>query len=143
MPYRYLPDVATADVAFEAWADSLEELFRSAADALVNTMVDDLGAIAAREIRTLEAEDSQTDMLLLQLLQEIIFFKDAERLLLRAHKVEIQPRAGLLWMHAEMRGEPIDAARHDLAVDVKAVTLHRFRVEQTARGWETTVVLDI
>jgi SHS2 domain-containing protein len=143
MPFRYLPDVATADVAFEAWADSLEELFRSAADALMNTMVDDLGAIAAREIRTLEAEDSQTDMLLLQLLQEIIFFKDAERLLLRVHAVEILPRAGGQRMRAEMRGEEIDTARHNLAVDVKAVTLHRFRVERTARGWEATVILDI
>jgi SHS2 domain-containing protein len=28
-------------------------------------------------------------------------------------------------------------------VDVKAVTLHRFRVEQTPSGWEATVILDI
>ena len=37
----------------------------------------------------------------------------------------------------------IDAGRHELIVDVKAVTLHRFKVEQTPRGWETLVILDI
>ncbi len=40
-------------------------------------------------------------------------------------------------------GEKIDSGKHDLVVDVKAVTLHRFRVEKTQRGWEAVVILDI
>jgi SHS2 domain-containing protein len=39
-------------------------------------------------------------------------------------------------------GETIDPSRHELLVDVKAVTLHRFRVEKASRGWEATVILD-
>jgi len=30
-----------------------------------------------------------------------------------------------------------------MRVDVKAVTLHRFRVEQTEQGWEALVILEI
>jgi SHS2 domain-containing protein len=40
-------------------------------------------------------------------------------------------------------GEPINLERHRLRVDVKAVTLHRFRLEKTAEGWEAFAILDI
>jgi SHS2 domain-containing protein len=42
-----------------------------------------------------------------------------------------------------LAGEELDMNRHDLVVDVKAVTLHQFRVEKTDRGWEAFVILDI
>lgn len=39
--------------------------------------------------------------------------------------------------------EKLDPGRHHPRVDVKAVTLHRFRLEKTDYGWETQVILDI
>ncbi len=33
--------------------------------------------------------------------------------------------------------------KHDLIVDVKAVTLHRFEVKQTETGWKASIILDI
>ncbi len=143
MPYRYLPDIAIADVAFEAQDTTLEGLFRAAADATMNTMVSDLETIAERETRAIRAEDTELDMLLFQLLQELIYFKDAERLLLRVKALTISRSSGSYLLRAEARGEGIDPARHDLVVDVKAVTLHRFRLEQTAHAWKATVILDI
>jgi SHS2 domain-containing protein len=143
MPYRYLPDIAIADVAFEAWADTLEGLFLAAADATMNVMVADLATIVEHETRTLAVADDEADMLLFQLLQELIFYKDAERLLLRVQKIEIRQDESGYALQAEARGEEIDPSRHDLVVDVKAVTLHRFHLTQTARGWEATVILDV
>lgn len=143
MPYRYLPDIAIADVAFEAWADTLEGLFAAAADATMNVMVGDLATIAEHESRAVQAEDTEVDMLLFQLLQELIFFKDAEKLLLRVKHIEIRQIDGRFLLRAEARGEQLDPTHHDLVVDVKAVTLHRFNVKQTASGWEATVILDI
>ncbi len=143
MPYRYLPDIATADVAFEATAETLEELFQSAADATMNVMVGDLASIARPELRIIRVRDSELDMLLFQLLQELIFFKDAEKLLLRVGDVEIRRCDEEYELIAEARGEEIDPARHDLVVDVKAVTLHRFRVEHKGNGWIALVILDI
>ena len=40
-------------------------------------------------------------------------------------------------------GEPIDPVRQRLRVDVKAVTLHRFKLEKNAGGWDAFVILDI
>ena len=46
-------------------------------------------------------------------------------------------------MEASAQGEKLDPSRHRLRVDVKAVTLHQFRLEKTDRGWETQVILNI
>ena len=143
MPYRYIPDIAIADVAFEAWGGTLEELFVAAADATMNVMVADLATVAERLARTIRVEDTEVDMLLFQLLQELIFLKDAERLLLRVKAIEIRSIDGLFTLEAVARGEELDPARHDLVVDVKAVTLHRYRVNKTPGGWEAAVILDI
>jgi SHS2 domain-containing protein len=143
MPYRYLDDIATADVAFEASGETLEEMFAAAAAATMNVMVSDLDTIADVVHRPLRVTAEELDMLLFELLQELIFYKDAERLLLRVSSVNIQAQHGHFMLSANACGEEIDPAKHDLIVDVKAVTLHRFKVEQTSRGWEAFVILDI
>ncbi len=142
MPYRYLEDIATSDVAFEAWGETLEELFVAAAEATMNVMVEDLTTIADRERRPIHIDEGEIDMLLFQLLQELIFFKDAELLLLRIPKIRIQHLKGIYSLTAETYGEELNQDKHELLVDVKAVTLHRFHVEQTSQGWEAVVILD-
>jgi SHS2 domain-containing protein len=141
--YRFRGDVAIADAAFEAWGATLEELFVAAADATTNTMVQNLDAIVERQRRPIRLEEERADLLLFRFLGELIYLKDAERLLLRVPAAAIRRREGALVLEAEARGEPIDPLRHRLQADVKAVTLHRLRVEQTANGWEASVVLDI
>lgn len=143
MPYRYLEDIAIADAAFEAWGDTVEELFRAAADATLAVMVQEVASIVPAEERALYLESDALDLLLFELLQEIIFYKDAEELFLRITGLRVQERDGGYVLDATARGEKIDPARHELLVDVKAVTLHRFRVEKTPKGWEATVILDI
>ncbi len=143
MPFEFHDEIATADVAFQAWGQTVEEMFVSAAEATMNVMVADLEKIEPRESREIEISSDAVDMLLFNLLQEIIYFKDAEQLLLRIENVETGYENGLYFAKATGRGEQIDPERHELIVDVKAVTLHMFKVEQTPRGWETFVILDI
>jgi SHS2 domain-containing protein len=143
MPYRYLENIATADVAFQAWGDTMEDMFVAAADATVNVMVEDLNTIADREHRIIHLEADAIDMLLFQLLQELIYYKDAERLLLRVPSVHIQRQNDQFKLSAEAYGEELNPCKHELIVDVKAVTLHRFQVEQTESGWRAMVILDI
>jgi SHS2 domain-containing protein len=143
MPYRYLEDIAIADVAFEAWGASLEETFIAAASATVQVMVDDLTTIARRQHQVLQLEAEAVDLLLFQFLQEFIFYKDAERLLLRADAVDISEQDGAWVLTATVYGEEIDPDRHELLVDVKAVTLHRFQLEPFEGGWRAFIILDI
>ena len=142
MQYRYLEDIATSDVAFEAWSDTLEDLFIAASDATLNVMVEDLDTVADKTERSVLLEDPKIDMLLFQLLQEQIFYKDAEQLLLRFRQVMIQHFENRFKLSAEAYGEHLDMDRHELLADVKAVTLHRFKVEPEDHGWRATVILD-
>src|SRR5881409_2141521 len=94
MPYKYLEEIGTADIAFEATRRDLPELLTAAADATMNVMIDNLDAIEPRETRPIELKNDEIDMLLFDFLQELIYFKDAERLLLRVHEMRIDEKDG-------------------------------------------------
>ena len=143
MPYTYLEEIGTADIAFEATGRDLPELFRDAADAMMNVMIDNIDAIQAVETRRIELSNDKLDMLLFDFLQELIFLKDAERLLLRVRKAQIAERDENYFVKATAEGEPLDAERHHQRADVKAVTLHDFSVEQIDGEWKARVLLDI
>ena len=143
MPYKFLEEIGIADIAFEAVGRDLPELFRDAADATMNVMIDNLDAIEPRETRNIELSNDKIDMLLFDFLQELIYFKDAERLLLRTREVRIDELDQKCFLKAEATGEPLDAARHHQRADVKAVTLHDFSVEKEDGGWKARVLLDI
>ena len=141
--YRYLEEIATADVAFEAWGATKEETFLAAADATLNTMVEEIGTVAPRERRIFSLAADSLDLLLFELLQELVYYKDAERLLLRVRDLRIEEAGPGYRLHADAIGETIDPSRHPLLADVKAVTLHRLSVEKTPSGWHAVVVLDV
>lgn len=143
MPYEYLEDVATADAAFKAWDENLEGVFVAAGEAVMNVMVDELDSIHPTEKREIKLENDTLDLLLFDFLQEFIYYKDSELLLLRVPKVKIEEKDGNYLLTAQGEGEKLDPNHHDMIVDVKAVTFHRFALEQTDRGWEATVILDV
>lgn len=82
-------------------------------------------------------------MLLFDFIQELIYYKDTEQLLLKPQRLDLDRQGNRYHLTAEMRGEILDPNRHDQGVDVKAVTLHQFELRQTDDGWTATVILDI
>jgi SHS2 domain-containing protein len=143
MPYEFLEEIAIADIAFEAWGKTLEELFITAGDATINAMIDNLEAIELKETRTFRLENDELDMLLFNFLQEFVYYKDSELLMLRAQQVQIEEKNSEYHLTAVTQGERLDRDRHEERVDVKAVTLHRFQLEKTDDGWTAMVILDI
>jgi SHS2 domain-containing protein len=143
MPYAYLEDVGIADIAFEATGCDLPELFTAAADATMNVMIDNLDAIESRETRQIELSNDNIEMLLFDFLQELIYFKDARRLLLRVRKTQIDEKGGAYFLKAKGAGEQLDATRHQQRADVKAVTFHGFYVKKRDDNWKARVLLDI
>jgi SHS2 domain-containing protein len=140
--FRYLSNVALADIAFVARGDSLPALFEAAARALTEVMVD-RRTVVARVKRRIELKSPTVDRLLYDFLTELIVIKDVESLLFKDFKVSIALRRGEM-LTCDARGEEIDRERHLLRNDVKAVTLHMFGVKKVRGGrWEATVVLDI
>jgi SHS2 domain-containing protein len=143
MPYHYLEEIGTADIAFEATGRDLPELYAAAADAMMNVMIDNLDAIEPRETRQIELSNDKIEMLLFDFLQELIYFKDAKRLLLRVREAQIVQKDEVYFLRAKVAGERLDDVRHQQRADVKAVTLHRFSVRECDGVWKARVLLDI
>jgi SHS2 domain-containing protein len=143
VPFEFLDDIAPADIAFHAAGRTLEELFCAAAEAVLNAAVDDTESVSAVVRRDLHLTAATPEMLLFRTLEELIYHKDAEQLLLHLTDVHIDETDGEVRLQAVMAGETIDPGRHELMSDLKAVTWHRFSLRRAGEGWEATVVIDV
>ncbi len=77
----------------------------------MNVMIENLDTIEPRETRRIELKNDEIDMLLFDLLQELIYFKDAERLLLRVREMHIEGRRGRLFFECDNRGRAVGCRR--------------------------------
>jgi SHS2 domain-containing protein len=143
MPYEYLEDGVTADVTFVATGHDLDEVFAAAADATTNVMVGDLSSLAPTVHRSVALEDDALDLLLKRFLDELVFIKDVDGLLLRPTRTRVEQTGDRYHLTADLAGEPIDPAKHELQADVKGVTLYGLLVEQTDAGWRARATLDV
>lgn len=140
MTFKFLPDVALADIAFEAESDSVNGLFESCALAVTDIMVDPK-TLRSRVSKVLSLKADDMDRLLYDFLTELVVIKDVESLLFKDVKVRVGAGGNVL--SASLQGESIDRKRHRLRNDVKAVTMHLFGIKHQAGRWTSTVVLDI
>jgi len=143
MSYRFIEDVAIADVAFEASGRNLNELFEFCALAVSNTMIKNMKSISKKVKKEVNLEADNIEMLLNIFLQQIIFYKDAEQLLFGKFDVTIKGKNGKYILKSRFYGEKINPKKHELLVDVKSVTWHLFSVKKSGKKWMATVVLDI
>lgn len=143
MPYRMTDEFTSADLAFVASGESIEALFTSAAEAVMEIMLEDPRALRRREARELSLRNQELDLLLHDFLSELLFLKDAESLLCAPESVTLSESPQGFELCARLSGERIDRSRHRFRVDVKAITMHRLSVARTSSGWEATVVLDV
>lgn len=140
MTYKFLPDVALADIAFEAESDTVNGLFESCAMALTDIMVDPK-TLRGEVTKEVPLKSDDLDRLLYDFLTELIVMKDVESLLFSEIHVDVKGSGTEL--AAVLGGEPIDRVRHTLRNDVKAVTMHMFGIRHEGQKWRATVVLDI
>ena len=133
---------ATSDLSFAASGASLAEVFHAAAEALLAATVERPDAVAPKVVRSLRLTDSDRELLLMRFLNELIYLRDAEDLLLRPRRVECRAD-GAIELAAELAGETLDPARHGLGCDVKAATAHGLSLTRKDGGWQASVTLDV
>ena len=131
------------DIAFEATGKSPEELFTASCDAVTNVMIDNLEDLEPQIERGIEISESSLEMLLYQFLNEIVYYKDSEELLLRCREMTIVFQDKNYRLNAVVYGSMIDRSRHRLKTDIKAVTLYNLKVIQNPGWWHCVVVVDV
>lgn len=132
-----LLDIATADMAFEAYGKDLNELFSNAAIAITSVMFE--GDIGQKIIKKIELEEDEDIVLLQKWLSEIVYLHESERLLFSKFDVKTNGRK----LSATIYGEKYDKKKHKFIIDVKAVTYHKMSIEKTKNGYKCTVVVDV
>ena len=133
----------TADVGLRVRAGALDELFRTAAEGLFDSIV-----VNREDIRALEREDvtlaAETPAeLLAAWLNELIFRCETQHRLYNQFDVHLDGGDDSRSLRAEIRGEPIDRDRHVLDHEVKAVTRHGLTLKREGQGWVAELILDI
>jgi SHS2 domain-containing protein len=129
----------TADLGLRVRACDLPGLFAEAGRGLASIAVANLDEVRPVQERTLSLEGNDREYLLFDWLTELLYIFDTEHLLLVDFEVQIEENR----LEATCRGEPLDAARHLLDHEVKAITYHGLKVEQVEGGWQAEVIVDI
>jgi SHS2 domain-containing protein len=129
----------TADLGLRIRAADLNSLFAEAGRALFAALVENLDAVTPRQQLDVTIAGSDREFLLFDWLKELLYRFEVEHLLLARFSVTVSADGlqGRAW------GEPFDRQRHELAHEVKAITYHGLRVEQTPDGWLAEVIVDI
>lgn len=140
--FEFLEDV-TSDLCFVARGASLAEVFAASADALLAASVDDPSSVGAVERQPVALAEPDRELLLLRFLNELVYLRDARKLLLRAEALEVEETPAGARLRGTLVGERIDPSRHPLAVDVKAATAHALAVAAEGGGFRATVTLDV
>jgi len=129
----------TADLGMRVQAESREALFAEAARGFCAMLVTNPDAVRAERQIDFQVKGADLDYLLLDWLNELLFAFESQDLLLCEFDVQLDEQG----LTAQAQGETIDPARHQLDHEVKAITYHGLKVEQTGDHWQAEVIVDI
>ena len=142
--YKFLENVAIADIAYEAYGKDLNELFENSALAIFELSAD-VKTIDAKKKLMIKLENKKLDNLLYDFLSEILFLKDSKYMVFRNVKVRINKdkKNKKFKLSSVLQGDKINSNKQHLENDIKAITMHMFKIEKIKNYWKATVVVDI
>ena len=114
-------------------------MFAAAAEALVSIAIE-IGDVEPRNPYPIEARGEDQESLLVNFLNEVLYFLDGARVAFRRFDVG---RFEANHVTATGWGEPREAARHRARIVVKGVTYHQLRITHAPGRSEAEVYLDI
>jgi len=128
----------SGDVGVEARGATLAEVVENATAGLFSLMT--RAPVAPRVVRTVEVRATDAEALLVEWLSEVIALAATHGEVYGEVKVA---RATPTAAAGEVRGERVDADRHQLRFDVKAATYHALLVERVRGGYRARVIFDL
>lgn len=128
-----------ADIGVRGVAPSLAGAFEQTAMAMM-AVVSDPAAIAAQEEISINCMAPDTELLLADWLNALIYEMATRKLLFSHFQVRIDGDH----LHASAWGEPVDVARHQPAVEIKGATFTTLAVTHRKDGlWQAQCVVDV
>ena len=128
----------TADVGIIAYGADLKQAFANAAKGLFS-LITSLGDVEEALHRDIELTADDAESLLVDWLNELVYYFDAEGILFKRFDISELNNSHL---KARGYGEKADSARHELKMGVKAATYHMLKIEKN-NGYRVQVLFDI
>lgn len=134
----------TADVQVRSWGPTLEEAFSQTAYSLMETITPNLRKITPKIEKkiTIKAEDKEA--LLIDFLSEFLYIFDVEELVFSYILVEkIERSKDFYKLQAILKGEKFDSKKHEIGIEVKAITYSFLNIEESHDCIIIDIVYDI
>ncbi len=128
-----------ADVGIIAYGADVEELFSNAALALFS-LITEPESVEEKLHLNLEVSSEDTDSLLIEWLNELIYFFDAKHMLFNRFDIGNVTHNEL---KATCYGEGFDPMKHKIKIGVKAATYHMLKLDKNGDGYKAQIILDI
>ena len=138
--FKIVEELPSADFIFDAFGESLEELFVNCARACFFAMTD-IETVDRPDSRDISVAGETVEDLLFAFIAELIYLKDTENIFLSRFEIEIAPDGKTL--KGVVRGEAIDYNKHVIKTDVKAATYHDLHVRKDRQGFSVRMILDL
>ena len=142
--YKFLEDIAIADIAYDAYGKNLNELFENSALAIFELSAE-VKTIEPKKKLEIKLENKKLDNLLYDFLSEILFLKDSKYMVFRNVKVKIieNNKNKNFELKSTLEGDAINSEKQHLENDIKAITMHMFELKKVKNGYQARVVVDI
>lgn len=131
----------TADIGCEIFGKTRKELFAKSVAALFDLMLEQKsgkGKVSATQSITVAGSDLED--LLINFLREILYFFNGQQwVVTNCHVSEITRKH----IVAQLSGEPYNPKKHQVKIEIKAVTYHGLSIKKAKVGWKARVIFDV
>ena len=117
----------TADIGLKANGATLSEAFAHAAEGMF-AIITDSSVIENKGEYHIELSSDDLEQLLVDWLNELLFLQGAENLVFGRFSVDIDEQKH--YLSATISGEEFDPKKHQIGMEIKAVTYHLLEVHQ-------------
>jgi len=124
----------TADWELEVWGSTIDALLRQAALGMFALMRVKVRR-SVRICKEIELEIYDWESLLVDFLNEVLYWSESERIGFDEYEIAIDGRT----LQAEICGFPVDTQEKE----IKAVTYHNLKIQKTQEGFITRIVFDV
>ena len=129
----------TGDTGLRVQADSLGELFSLSAQGMFYLICPNC-AIAKRQQKEITVNGNDLEELYVNWLSELNYLFSTNLMLFNQFSIHhISPTE----LRAAASGEKLNAQKHLLHTEIKAVTFHKVYVREKENGWEAQIIFDI
>ena len=120
----------------------MEELFENSCLSICSLLTDIDKLKPVKEVQKTVCS-IELELLLYQILEEIIYLKDADLFFVKEVKCEIIKKKSKWKCNVKFYGATFNRGVNTIGNDIKSITLHKFKITRNKEKWESYFIIDI